>query len=503
MKKYKTPVIIGVAQYTQYKSTINPLDPLYLMEKTAHEALNDSGSSELVDILDSVYMINIYSWSYKDAPGELSKLLGFKPKNKVYLPDGGNTPQMLMNRASKNLAHGKANAILITGAEAYYSFHKNKLGELNLSWPVREEPKYMEGKMWHGITPFENKYKLRIPPYSYALFETAIRANNGESIQEHNNLIGSLFQHFSEVASNNSHAWTNDAFSAEKIIEPNPNNRYVCHPYTKRMCSNMFIDQSSSVIITTIDIAESLNINESLWIYPMGGADLQNIFAITQRPNLYDSPALKEASKLALKQAGLTLNEINAFDLYSCFPSIVQIALNEIGISKSDSRPLTLTGGLPFFGGPWSNYSLHAIVKAVEIIRKNSMFKILIFANGGYNTKASIGIYGKEPSQEPWGKRNDVAIQKFLLSDPLPKPIEKANGIITIEAYTIIYNKEGLPTEGIAIGKLNNGIRTLAKIQSSNKILKELEKEELVGKKFEVFYHSKKKENIIDLKDFN
>jgi len=500
MKRYKTPVILGVAQYTQHKNTINPLDPLHLMAKTAHEALNESGSSELVDTLDSIYMINIYSWSYKDAPFELSKLLGFKPKNKIYLPDGGNTPQMLMNRASRNLAQGKANAILVTGAEAYYSFHKNKLGKLNLNWSVREEPKYMEGKMWHGTTPFENKYKLRTPSYSYALFETAIRATNGETIEEHNNFMGKLFQHYSEVASKNSNAWTKEAFSAEEIIEPNFDNRYVCYPYTKRMCSNMFIDQSSSVIITTVDIAESLNVKESLWIYPMGGADLQNIFAITQRPNLYDSPALKEASKLALKQAGLTLNDINAFDLYSCFPSIVQIALNEIGISKNDSRPLTLIGGLPFFGGPWSNYSLHAIVKAVEIIRKNPMFKVFIFANGGYNTKVSIGIYGKKPSQEPWGERDDTAIQKSLLSNPLPKPIEKANGIITIEAYTIIYNKEGLPTEGIAIGKLTNGIRTLAKIYSSNKILKELEKEELVGKKFNIFYDSKKQQNIIDLK---
>ncbi len=40
-----------------------------------------------------------------------------------------------------------------------------------------------------------------------------------------------------------------------------------------------------------------------------------------------------------------------------------------------------------------SNYSMHSIITTVNLIRKNPDLKLMIIANGGYNTKQSIGIW--------------------------------------------------------------------------------------------------------------
>ncbi|MFW9876897.1 MAG: hypothetical protein ACFFG0_27705 [Candidatus Thorarchaeota archaeon] len=176
---------------------------------------------------------------------------------------------------------------------------------------------------------------------------------------------------------------------------------------------------------------------------------------------------------------------------------MVQIILNELGIKNQDSRPLTVTGGLPFFGGPWNNYSLHPVITAVDIIRKNPSLKVMVIANGGYNTKQSVGIYGKKPPIKPWGTSEISAIQKKILREELPQPVEKANGIIIIEAYTIIYGRNGEPNIGIVLGHLENGARTLAFIKEDSKKLEKLRQQELVGKEFNVYHDYKTKCNII------
>lgn len=497
MKDGPIPVIIGASQFTQPKNLIDPLDPLNLMVKTSEKAFSEAGTDEIKSYIDTIYMVNIQSWSYKDAPGKLSEILGLKPTQKIYLSDGGNTPQMLVNRAVRQISSGKRKGILITGSETSYSALRAKKGKIKLNWPEKEEPSYMEGKIWHGTNEFENKYELIIPAYSYAIFETALRAKSNKNIIEHNHYMGNLFKHFADIASRNPYAWIKPNFSVDDIITPSPENRNICHPYTKRMCSNVFIDQAGSLIITRESIAEQININKQKWVYHMGGADLQNVFNITQRPSLTNSPASREGVKLVLQQAGLKLKDINKFDIYSCFPSIVEIIMDEIGLKADDTRDLTVTGGLAYFGGPWSNYSLHAIITSIELIRKNPTLKIMVIANGGYNTKQSFGIYGNRPPYAPWNEKEENTIQRQILKKSLTLPVEKVNGQFKVEGYTLIFNRQGEPIKGIAIGCLKNGNRTLAYIHASKDKLTEIEKKELVGKIFPIRFNEELNRNII------
>ena len=503
MSKELYPIIVGAAQYTQPKETPQPLDPLNLMAKTGQMALIDVGTDDIKEFIDSIYMININSWSYEDAPSELSKIIGIKPVQKVYLPDGGNTPQMLVNRAAKAISSGKSQAILITGAEAKYSTYLANMRKTILNWPKRKNPKYMEGKLWNGINEFENKYKLIFPSCSYAIFETAIRAASGRSLEEHKRYIGRLFENFAKIASKNPNSWTKKTYTAKEITTATPENRNINYPYTKRMCSNMFVDQAATLIMTNEEIAEKFKIDKKRWVYLMGGADLKNIHDITRRPQLHGSPASREGSRLVLDQAGLTLENIDKFDLYSCFPSIVEIMMKEIGIPENDIRDLTVTGGNPFFGGPLSNYTMHAIITTINLIRKNPSLKIMVVANGGYNTKQSFGIYGTEPPIKFWDERDDTKIQQSILAQILPEPVEEASGQLTIEAYTFAYDREGNPRRGIVIGHLKNGRRTLANIEAKTEVLLNLEQQELVGQTFLVHFDSNISCNVISITDHN
>ena len=153
-------------------------------------------------------------------------------------------------------------------------------------------------------------------------------------MEEHLDYIGKRYERFSKIASENPYAWGQNEYNAEDIITHSYDNRIICHPYTKRMVTNLYVDQAAALVMTTESIARDMSIDEEFWVYPMGGADLKNVFYMTRRPQLYDSPAIREASKLALKQAGLQLNDIDAFDLYSCFPCMVEIARQAIGIPE-------------------------------------------------------------------------------------------------------------------------------------------------------------------------
>ncbi len=497
MHQKNTPVIIGAAQITQQKDERIPLDPLNLVAKACKNALIISEADSLKEIIDTIYMSTISSWIYEDAPGKLSQLLGIKPVQYYTAPISGNTPQLLVNKAAKAISLGESKAILIAGGEASYSKYRANKDKIILDWP--KPPPEATNKARKAIifylSKFENSYKLTNPPYIYALIETALRAASGRSLKEHSVHIGKRYECFSSIASQNPYAWIQNKFSAEEIITPSSDNRIVCHPYTKRMVANLYVDQAAAIIMTNENTAQNLGIDRKFWVYLMGGADLHNIFYMTQRPQLYDSPAIRKASQLALKQADLKLEDIDAFDLYSCFPCMVEIARQEIGIPDDDQRDLTITGGLSFFGGPFSSYSMHPIVSAIELIQRNPKMKIMILANGGYNTSESIGIYGNRPPAIGWKENEYDDIQQKINAKILPEPIEKANGDLTIEAYSIIYNRKGFPEVGVVMGKLESGERTFALLPSDSKTLLELEKEELVGKTFLVKYNNETKQN--------
>ena len=515
MNKMYEPIVVGAAQYTQAKDANPALDPLGLMIKASYDAIADTRNSNIKNIIDTLCVINSSSRDDEYLPVALGSALGINPRHTMYSLIGGNSPQMLVNRFARDIAQGRRRAVLLTGAEAIYSLQRAAKGKTNLDWhdnvtlqylrknklPVNYDTLLHMGcdrekeilaasglKYYEPNNIVEQAYDLFMPHLMYPFFETALRHASGRSVEEHQIYIGRLYESFSRVASRNPYAWNQKKYSVEELKPMIPQNRYVVYPYTVRTVSNINVDQSAALIMINARDAQALGIDRAKWVYPMGGAELNNIWHVSQRPCLHDSPAIKEAARIALQQSGLSLSDIDVFDLYSCFPSIVEIACQALCIPEGDQRDLTVTGGLAYFGGPGNNYSMHAIATIVDLIRGNRRLKAMVTGNGWYNSKHAIGIYGADPPDHPWEDCDNAVLQQAIDQEALPEPVEKAEGALTIEAYMIRYARSGKPQRATTLGRLQEGSRAFADVSDDIGDLRKLERNEIVGKTGEVHY---------------
>jgi len=307
----------------------------------------------------------------------------------------------------------------------------------------------------------EIRIGLGQPASVYPLFEQALRIANGESIEDHLKRVGELWARFNAVAVGNPHAWIRKPVTAEEIWQPGPENRMISWPYTKLMNSNNMVDQGAALVLTSVEQATRLRIPAERWVYPHAGTDAHDTPAIADRAELYRSPAIRIAGARALELAGLGIDEVDHVDLYSCFPSAVQVAAGELGLSVDDSaRPLTVTGGLTFAGGPWNNYVMHSIATMAELLVANPGRRGLITANGGYLTKHSFGVYGTQPPAEFRWENMQSAVDR----EPTRQGLVEWEGVGTVEAWTTPFNREGQPEKAFLAVRTPEGSRALAVI---------------------------------------
>lgn len=425
---------------------------------------------------------------------------------------------MMVNNFARQIAVGKCATVLIAGAEAVYSLARAAEGLTALDWPKDDfinalgdgpvnfdvllrygyDLEMQSGKVLPSLNEVESAYDIFPPQYMYSVFETSLRASNRRSPRQHREHMNGICRYLSGIAAKNPYAWTRDALKGD-LTSAGPENRYIGYPYTKLMTANTNVDQAAAIIMTSESMAMRLGIPSSRWVYPLGGADLSNVWYVSQRPCLHDSPAITEGARLALQQAGLTLEDIDIFDLYSCFPSAFEIARQALGIADGDCRDLSLTGGLPYFGGPGDNYSLHAIAEVVRRLRISPGLRAMVTANGGYNTKHSIGVYGCSPPENPWEERDDSVIQSQIDSLTLLQPVERARGELKVQAYVIRHLPDGRPEGGTVIGTLQDGSRVLADIDASPSELENLRERALEGRTGRVRFDDSRDRNLVRL----
>jgi len=242
----------------------------------------------------------------------------------------------------------------------------------------------------------------------------------------------------------------------------------------------------AAVLVTSVGEARALGIPASRWVYLAGCGDAHDHWFVTDRVNYFSSPAIRRAGTTALEMAGATIGDIAHFDIYSCFPSAVQIARDALGIAADDPRPLTSTGGLPYFGGPGNNYSMHGIAAVMDKVRARPGSKGLVTALGWYITKHSVGIYSTQPPDKPWQRRDPAADQAEIDARKGPEVVREPNGPAEVETYTVFFDRDGTPVRGLVVGRLEGGRRFLAELPSDRALLESMTQEEAIGRRGEV-----------------
>ena len=459
----RTPVIVGAGQVLHHDaSEEESSEPVVLIAEALRRAGEDSGVGErLLRDADSVRCVPVIGWPYRDAAALLAEDLGARPRETAQSAViGGDGPQRLLNDTARAIAAGEIDVALVGGGEAVASLRAAQLAGRTPRWrrqPQRVRPPRTLGQDRAPINDAETAAGLGPPVSMYALIETAVRAASGRAPDAHLAHIAGLWSRFSAVAAQNPHAWIRRRFTPTQIATPAPENRLVSAPYTKLLTANIQVDMASGLIVASTQAARRAGVPKDRWVFIHAGAQAEDEWHVTERDRLAASPAINAVGRAALHHANLGIDEIAHLDLYSCFPAAVQIAAGELGLATDEpARPLTVTGGLTFAGGPGNNYSGHAVAALVRHLREDPAAYGLVTAVGWYLTKHAVGIYSARPPRTP-----------FRSLDPSPRhpPARSARtdyaGPATIEAYTVVYERDGTAEAAVVSALTPDGDRAV------------------------------------------
>ena len=452
----RTPVLIGTGQVVQRAEGLDDAtDAVGMMVQAIEKAAADAGLSSVPNP-DSIRVVNLLSWKYGNPAQFIADDLKLTPREFGYSAMGGNTPQTLVNAASRQILAGELDIVILTGGETTRTRARYRKAGIEPQWRTSDvEPVLVSEDLTMNM-PEELERKIMMPIQIYPMFETALRAQAGRTIDEHQKHISELWARFSAVAAKNPYAWSPKEYTAEEIRTPTANNRMIGFPYTKFMNSNNDVDMSAALIMCSAEKAEALGVPRDRWIFPQSGSDAHEHAFVSHRNHFYDTPAIELAGRRVLELAGRTINDIDIVDLYSCFPAAVQLGAKSLGLDINSQ--LTRTGGLPFAGGPWNNYVMHAIATVATELREGKGKTGLVWANGGYTTKHAFGVYSTEPPAS--GFKYDYPQDQI---DAMPRrslasPADAA-GDVTVEAYSVMHDREGNPERSILSCLLDDGRR--------------------------------------------
>ena len=474
----ETPVLVGVAQINQRTEDLRDRkEPVELMIDACRAAGEDAGCPQLASQASSIRVIRGY-WLYQNPAQAVGEALGNPTVETAITPFGGNFVQTVLNRSALDIQAGVHEAILITGAECGHTRARLRRAGAKPDWrSIGGTPDLHIGQDVPMSHPAELARDIDRPIRMYPIMETARRHHLGEAVDAHLARISQLWASFSSVAAENPHAWLREAKSADEIRLPSSVNRPVSFPYPKFMNSNSNVDQGAALLLCSERKARAMGIPEEKWVYPWAGTDAHDHYLVSNRDNLHSSPAIRLAARRALEWAEWQPSELDHVDLYSCFPIAVQVAASEIGLDGADGsngqRPLTVTGGLTFAGGPLNNYVMHSIARMAEVLRASPGHKGLVSANGGYLTKHAIGLYCTEPPPRPFRHQEPQAEVDAL---PTRDVVADHQGRATVEGYAVMYGAEGPEVAHIA-ARLDGGERTWANCRDADTLTAMTEQE--------------------------
>ena len=453
-----TPILVGAGQSVERKA--GSTSPMGLASRAAAMAIADCGGDNIAPHIDTIAVTKIFSdtsklWASEQGrsnnpPQSIAKIIGANPRHRIYGQSGGNEPQSRVMEFARDVAAGERSLVLLAGAEAIRNQREAARRGLQLGWDEEfDEPLEDRGFGTFVANNQERFNGLVMPVYYYIIIEQARRQKLGLELAAYRRQMGRLLQSFSAVAADNPYAQFPGAMDVEQILGAAPLN----HLYSKRMIAQDSVNQGAALLLTSIAKAQELGIPEYHWVFMHGAAEGMDV-DLSLRPDPSASAMAKLVVDRALDMAGKTAKEIDLIDIYSCFPCAVTAISDHLGLPADGSLPLTLTGGLPYFGGPGNNYSMHGLVEAIWRVRERKDSYALVTSNGGVLSKHASGVFSRQPSQVDWGSAaTGISSESLQRKIQVPSP---ERGVVI--SYAVNY-PDGEPKQGIIVAETEGGER--------------------------------------------
>lgn len=477
----RAPVLIGCGQVRQrVDDPRQGVEPLVLMLEAARRAEADSGARGLLEKLDAIHVPRGL-WKYGNPAAWLREKLAAPRALTGLAQISGNMVQHMISHAAREIAAGRNDVVLIVGGEAEHSKRRARARGIDLGWTPQEgpAPDVLFGSLARDSSDHEIERGLAQPAAFFSLFENALRAERGESLDAHRERISELWAGFSRVAAENPYAWSRDPLDARTIRTPAPDNRMTAWPYPKRMCANLVVDLAAAVVMCAQEVAVRLGVPRDRFVYLHAATDAMQAPLLSHRLDFVSLPELRIAGRQALELADARIDEIEHLDLYSCFPAAVQLAVRELGI-PSDRR-LTVSGGLGFAGGPFNSYVLHSTACMMERIRAARGSRGLVTSVGGWVSKHAFGVYGGDPPARGF-RFEDVG--PALARLPVRSCSDDYTGPARVETYALRH-AEGEPSQATLACLDERGVRVWAR-SDDRALLDDMTRREWIGRPVDV-----------------
>ena len=448
------PIIVGVGQVVDHwdgRDLDKSSSPISLITESIKRAQADAGVFDLVEKIDTLAVVRAYTDSLrkpfdpfgkaKNFPAAVIEAASLSPKRTIYSTAGGEQPQSLVNELSEDIARGDIRMAMITGGEALATLKTALKKQLALDWSSEADADIEErGTQTDFISKYEMVNGMGLPPQTYAAMEQALRARLGMSRVQYLDYMGGICAGLCKTAQQNPYSQYPQAKSAEFLATASKDNYPICDPYLKWHIAQDGVNQASTLILTSVGYAKELGIDPGQWIYLHGYSDVKEKL-VSERPDLSKSKALELAISGAISSAGIAAGDIAYRDIYSCFPIVVHLASEVLGLDPVSDQ-MSMTGGLSFFGGAGNNYSTHAIATVVEKLRQDRQAYGLVLANGGFMSKQSAGVYSAKTPQA-WAEISSEALQAEVDAQPECKLLNE-DCTAVIEAYTVRHDRNGI-----------------------------------------------------------
>ncbi len=478
--KRNIPCIIGVAQHTWHPANGDSPEPLEQWALMAKAAAKDAGNEGLISAIDELDVIYSISWAYDNAAQQLADKLGISSCKQKLSGLSGTSPQKFINEAAEQILRGETQLALVVGGEALATKKRAKKAERDLGWTKTETKQRLPfDDMPH---PSEIAHKFFQAYLTFSILDSARRKHHGLTLTENQQQEAEMMAQLSQIAAKNPDAWFPRGYSADDLLSTDKGNRPVVSPYTKLMMAFMDVDMAAAVIIASEEKADELGVPQDKRIYLHGWSYAREPIYMAERPELWHSPAIEFATKQATAMAGVKAADIKHLDVYSCFPASLNFTRDALGITDA-AKPLTVTGGLPYFGGPGNNYTTHSIASLVKTLRNEPNEFGAITGVGMHLTNHVVGVYSAQRPADTL-QAPDYSLAQQHMETFGKKTIDaNADGEATIAAYSVLYNPEG--DMAYAICDLENGHRCYA-VCRDPALVAAMNTEEWIGRKVQL-----------------